>query len=1261
MKNLEIKLSLSLALGLALWVQSGAAQSSLHFNGTSSYVDFGAATSTLGATNFTVECWFRRVGTGTAGAGTGTGGVTGTPIVSKGRGESESPSLNCNYYIAYTAAGKLTADFEEVTGPNHPLTGTITITSNVWHHAALTYNGTNLTLYLDGVLDNSIAASGTPDYTSIQHAGVGTSMNSAGVASGFFAGNIFEVRIWNYARSQPQLQAAMSSQILTAPGLLGHWALNDGTGSVVSNSVAGSPNGTISGTPVWTNDVPFVVLPQTVALTNPTNNASLALNSHVALMASATSTGTVSKVEFFANGTKLGESATNPYNLDWVPNVTGAFALTAVVSDNSTMMTTSAVVNVTVVGPPVLLQQSPADLRVFLGSAPTLHMTGFGPAPLTYQWSLNSVVIPGASAPSYTITNTSTLGTNTYTCVLTNNYGSVITAPISVAVISAPTAPYPSQVLSDTPAAYFRLDETGGTTAYDYVGGNNANYTNVMLDQPGYSPSLDRSEVAIELGDVPPNNDFAGQGSAYLNFAAPSGGNGEFSVEAWFNQYFVSGSGNGIVALGYGNGGEQFVLDTGGIGNTLRFFVRNAAGVSSSATSTYAPQNDGLWHHAVGVCDQAAGHVYLYLDGALAATGNITVGSGILAASLPLSIGARESANNSPVSYDFQFIGLIDDVALYSQALSAAQVQTHYFSSGAPPTITQLQPLHQSVNQGENATFTVSAQGIAPLSYHWLDNNQNPIPWGTNASVTLTNVQVSQAGTYSVTVGDPYGTITTNATLTVNSGPPVITVDLQPTNLVCYAGTTNTLSISVSGTAPFAYQWLLNGSPIGGASSSSYTFAAMAGTNTYRCHVTNGSGAADSSIATVAAIAIPTVNPANFSSHLRIQFTGYNRPETLTNFPVLVRLSPNLSGFSYSQFASPAGGDLRFADASGTRALAYEIEQWNPAGESAVWVQVPQLAGTNDFIMAYWGNPADTNPMDSNTNGAVWKGPFSAKPEFDLVWHLNQTNFPFLDSTLQFPALTGVAPSSVPGIVGSGIAYNGSTTYLDAGEIDLTNSFTLSLWVNISPTEPNIQTIWASKPGSGTANGFAMNVNNFNTTDGALRFITGNGSSSMAATTSLGAVGSNRWHMVAASVDTTANKARLFVDGNDLTGANTILSSFARTNNVRLGSAIDNFFTFLGSMDEARIEDGTRSTNWIWASYMTVGATTNFESYSSVSSSVVTLNYSVSGQTMLLNWSSGTLQSADDVSGPYSDVTNAASPYPVSLTGPRKFYRVRVQ
>ena len=57
----------------------------------------------------------------------------------------------------------------------------------------------------------------------------------------------------------------------------------------------------------------------------------------------------------------------------------------------------------------------------------------------------------------------------------------------------------------------------------------------------------------------------------------------------------------------------------------------------------------------------------------------------------------------------------------------------------------------------------------------------------------------------------------------------------------------------------------------------------------------------------------------NFGSRLKITPSGYNRGEALANFPLLVQLGTNIPGFSYQQFALPNGGDLRFADASGTR------------------------------------------------------------------------------------------------------------------------------------------------------------------------------------------------------------------------------------------------------------------------------------------------------------------------------------------------------
>lgn len=59
---------------------------------------------------------------------------------------------------------------------------------------------------------------------------------------------------------------------------------------------------------------------------------------------------------------------------------------------------------------------------------------------------------------------------------------------------------------------------------------------------------------------------------------------------------------------------------------------------------------------------------------------------------------------------------------------------------------------------------------------------------------------------------------------------------------------------------------------------------------------------------------------------MKILFSGYNKTEVLTNFPVLVVISNNMNGLLYSQFISTNGWDLRFMNSDETRVLNYEIE-----------------------------------------------------------------------------------------------------------------------------------------------------------------------------------------------------------------------------------------------------------------------------------------------------------------------------------------------
>jgi hypothetical protein len=241
-------------IAMFLGLLSGMAQAAdygISFDGNSSYVTFGQASS-LGVSNFTIEVWFKRTGTGQS-TSSGSGGITAIPLVTKGRGEADGSNVDANYFLGIDAStGVLAADFEDyASGANHPVYGITPVSSGVWHHGAVTYNGTTWVLYLDGVPETTLTVNATPRYDSIQHAGLATAMNSTGAINGFFNGILDEVRIWNYARSALQIAGNKDLEITSAPGLIARWGMNEGTGTTISSTAGTGISGTLSNSPVW--------------------------------------------------------------------------------------------------------------------------------------------------------------------------------------------------------------------------------------------------------------------------------------------------------------------------------------------------------------------------------------------------------------------------------------------------------------------------------------------------------------------------------------------------------------------------------------------------------------------------------------------------------------------------------------------------------------------------------------------------------------------------------------------------------------------------------------------------------------------------------------------------------------------------------------------------------------------------------------------------------------------------------------------------
>src|SRR5437588_2043462 len=134
------------------------------------------------------------------------------------------------------------------------------------------------------------------------------------------------------------------------------------------------------------------------------------------------------------------------------------------------------------------------------------------------------------------------------------------------------------------------------------------------------------------------------------------------------------------------------------------------------------------------------------------------------------AIGKRDDLNNPEA-----FMGKLDEVRVYSRELSQSEINTLAIE---PPQVS-IQPSSVTTNAGATVVFTANATGATPLSYQWQFQSNNISGANTN-TLTLTNVQPANSGTYRVVVTNSVGTNFADATLTVQAQvvsamPPVFT------------------------------------------------------------------------------------------------------------------------------------------------------------------------------------------------------------------------------------------------------------------------------------------------------------------------------------------------------------------------------------------------------------------------------------------------------------------------------------------------------
>lgn len=488
-----------------------------------------------------------------------------------------------------------------------------------------------------------------------------------------------------------------------------------------------------------------------------------------------------------------------------------------VVVTNSFGSVTSSVATLTIYRAPIITQQpDPTNVFRFVGATNSWSVAVNAALPVNYYWMMSGTNLPGATAPTLQLNNLLTNNSGNYSVVVSNAFGAITSSIVTMTVVSAPTYPLGQAVLTDRPLDYWRLDEISGTVAHDYVMGNNGTYTpTVQLGQPG-NKLIDPHPVA-RFGSLAITNSCVTNISA-LNFA--TSGNAAFSIEAWVNGGTQT-TDAGIVTKGYGSGGEQFNLDCGGTGHAFRFFVRDTGGTVHLASSTVVPNNQ--WHHLVGVCDSANGYVRLYVDSTNATSGTIAANSGILNSTIPISIGSRQSG--AATSYDNQFLGYMEEVAIYGYALSSNQVAAHFqAATNRAPTFFNDPFTMPSITAGQTFSSTLAINASDPNGDTITFAKVSGPAWLTVASngnlsgnTVSSNVGINS---FVVSVTDSGG-LSDTATMNLNvlAAPPIVTsAVLLGNNLTLnWGGGISPYQVQMT-TNLLAPNWQNWGSPIGGNS-----------------------------------------------------------------------------------------------------------------------------------------------------------------------------------------------------------------------------------------------------------------------------------------------------------------------------------------------------------------------------------------------------------------------------------------------------------
>lgn len=429
----------------------------------------------------------------------------------------------------------------------------------------------------------------------------------------------------------------------------------------------------------------------------------------------------------------------------------------------------------------VVITQQPQSRTVLQGTDVSFSVTAVGTPPLNYQWQFAGVNLPGQTNSTLNLSNVTPANAGDYTVSAGNDAGSVTSAKATLTVSIPPTIvrqPQPAQSVLAGGSALFNITVSGTEPLlyqWRFNGSNipEANAATFELPNVQTAASGDYSVVVSNAAGTVTSD------IAKLAVTAPVAfvqhpQSQEANVGDTVTLFFLAtGIGpaatyqwrlNGVDLRGATR--SQLILTNVRADQAGRYsvIIGNAAGgvesnpatvaVNIPVTITLQPQSQ-----TVNIGSSAVFTVAAVGSGAISYQWRYNGADlpGQTAAVLALSNIQRANAG----SYSAVVRNVAGEVTSNSAALEVL----------APPVI-QTHPTSQNVPVGANVTFSVSAAGDQPLTYQWQKNGVS-ISGQTGSTLSLSNVQAGDAGSYSVVVENRGGAATSDSASLTLILPPL--------------------------------------------------------------------------------------------------------------------------------------------------------------------------------------------------------------------------------------------------------------------------------------------------------------------------------------------------------------------------------------------------------------------------------------------------------------------------------------------------------